>query len=106
LAAGRCVRLTVNTDGSATQNASISQAKIERSITTSNTQAPSLSTFLSNSVKSSDVLTFFSTGGYAPSNGKSTQTYIQSSNNGCCYNKTISSVNYVLTGQTSGPCPF
>ena len=96
----------VNTDGSATQNASISQAKIERSITTGNNQTRPLRIFLSNSVKSSDVLTFFSTGGYAPSNGKSTQTYIQSSSDGYCYNKTISSVNYVLTGQTSGPCPF
>jgi hypothetical protein len=54
-------------------------------------------------VNSSDTLTFTATG-YTPSNGKSTQTYTQNDSTGYCYSKTITSVNYILTGTAGGPC--
>ncbi len=94
----------VNADGSATQTASVTQGKVERSATQTTGVGTPPRTFLSNTVKSSDTLTFFATGGYAPSNGKSSQTYITANSNGYCYNKTVMSQNYVITGQSSGPC--
>jgi hypothetical protein len=89
-------------DGStAIQTASVSQGKIERSITTGS--GPAARTYLSNTVNSSDTLTFTATG-YTPSNGKSSQTYQQHDSNGYCYSKTVTSLNYMLTGTAGGSC--
>jgi hypothetical protein len=93
----------VNPDGSAAQTTTVSQGKVERSTTTSPGQSAFL-TFLSNTVNATDTLTFFATGGYAPSNGKTTQVYKQNDSSGYCYGKTVAAVNYVLTQDAATSC--
>jgi hypothetical protein len=94
-----------NPDGTWGQTTSVSQAKNERTLLhTSATGKPFMSS-LSNSVTSSDTLTFapdFSS--YTPSNGKSKQHYSYSDSTGTCWNKTITSVLYVITGSSGGNC--
>jgi hypothetical protein len=96
---------TANADGSATQNASVHQTKVERILSVGLPGDPFRS-YLSDSVNSSDILTFPASGSppYIPSNGKSTQTYTANDSTGYCYSKTISSLNYILTGQSGGSC--
>jgi hypothetical protein len=51
-------------------------------------------------VQSSDTL-MFTPSGFTPSNGKSRQHY-RSHERGRCYDETIKSLNYVLTGIMKG----
>jgi hypothetical protein len=90
---------TVNADGSASQYASVSQAKHERTQTTSGSTS-----YLSNDVNSTDTLTFPASGGYYPSNGSSSQTYSAGNSAGYCYSKTVASKNYVVTLDSGGIC--
>ncbi len=102
----------VNPDGSALQTAAIKQARIETRIAKGDSDEHDdfgnplggYASFLSNTVESSDTLTFPAAGGDIPSNGKSKQTYIQGNNRGECYAKTIASANYILSGQFGGSC--
>jgi hypothetical protein len=60
---------------------------------------------LSNTVTSSDILTFapdFSS--YTPSNGKSQQQFKYNDSSGQCWNKTVTSANYTVTGTSGGSC--
>ena len=93
----------VNADGSATQNASVSQAQVERTMTQGGAGRPA-SSYLSDRVDSSDQLNFPASGGYYPSNGKSSQTYDAGDSSGYCYAKSIASLNYVLTSTSGGVC--
>lgn len=54
-----------------------------------------------NTVSSSDTL-HITAGGFSPSNGKSRQQYKSLNVDGGCYEKTIRSRNYVVTGSTQG----
>jgi hypothetical protein len=54
-----------------------------------------------NTVSSSDTLTIEGSG-FTPSNGKSHQQYKSLNVNGSCYDETIKSVEYVLTGKMTG----
>ena len=56
---------------------------------------------LLNTVSSSDTL-HFTAGGFSPSNGKSRQQYKSLNVDGRCYEETIRSLNYVLTGKMKG----
>ncbi len=104
---------TANPDGSAVQFVSVKQGKIETRLASGDAdprddrglwQGGGFESFLSNTVESTDTLNFAADGTYAPSKGKSRQTYIQGNNRGYCYAKTITSANYVLTGQFGGFC--
>jgi hypothetical protein len=44
----------------------------------------------------------FTAGGFSPSNGKSRQQYKALNVEGPCYEETIKSLNYVLTGKMTG----
>lgn len=93
-----------NPDGSATQAATVAQGKAK---TLDRHDAGSGSPFhaeSSNTVNATDTLTFFATGGYAPSNGKTTQTYTAHSSTGYCWNKTVSATTSTLTENSGGPC--
>jgi hypothetical protein len=94
----------VNPDNSATQYASVEQGKVER-ITSEGAPDRPFRTYLSDSVTSTDTLTFAPNFvSYTPSNGKSSQTYTANDSTGYCYSKTITSVNYLLTGESGGNC--
>jgi hypothetical protein len=56
---------------------------------------------LLNTVSTSDLLTFVG-GGATPSNGKSRQQYKALNVDGPCYEETIKSLNYILTGKVKG----
>jgi hypothetical protein len=58
-----------------------------------------------NQVNSTDTLLFNSSFQFIGSkNGKSSQQFTYRNNNGGCYNKTFTSANYTLTGDTGGFC--
>jgi hypothetical protein len=90
----------VNANGSATQTASVSQGKFEQ-IDSSGVRGVHLS---SNTVTSSDTLNFLTNGTVVPSNGTSSQTYRAYDSHGYCYSKTVTSRNYVITGESGGFC--
>ncbi len=94
----------VNPDGSAVQTAAIEQGKIEQSTAHTTGQGMPWSRLTSNTVKTSDTLTFPASGGDIPSNGKSTQTYFEHDSDGYCYGKTVSSLNYIVTSQGGSSC--
>jgi hypothetical protein len=83
----------------ATQTTDVSQTKNGNGLDQSRQEASSWS--LLNTVHSSDVLTFVGSG-YSPSNGKSSQQYKSLGVDGPCYQETIQSLNYVLTGKMKG----
>ncbi|HZY96425.1 MAG TPA: peptide-N4-asparagine amidase [Candidatus Cybelea sp.] len=91
--------LTLNYDfvstgtATATQTASVVQTKDEAG-------ANARPWSLLNTVQSSDTL-MFTPSGFTPSNGKSRQHY-RSHERGRCYDETIKSLNYVLTGIMKG----
>jgi hypothetical protein len=87
----------VNADGSATQYTSVAQGKDEQS------RGGFEQSFLSNNVQASDTLNFPATGGFAPTNPATTQTYIENSP-GLCWNKTVSAKNGVVVQQSGAPC--
>ncbi len=89
----------VQSSGSATQNAAIMQTKNGSGL--DQRRRGSGSWLLQNSVNSSDTLTFTSSG-FSPSNGKSSQQYKSLDIQPRCYQKTIKSKNYVITGTTKG----
>lgn len=94
----------VNPDGSAAQTATVSQGK---SLLLDRHEAGSGRPFhleSSNNVDATDTLTFFAQGGYAPSNGKTTQTYRVMTSNGFCWNKTVSATTSTLTEDSGGRC--
>jgi len=96
--------LTLNYDyvvgaSSATQTASVAQTK--RGEGTDESMHPPAWDFL-NAVQTSDTLTFTSSG-FTPSNGKSHQQEVSHNYGGRrCWNKTLHSRNYVITGMTQG----
>jgi hypothetical protein len=93
-----------NPDGSAVQTSSISQGKIEKTAAHATGDGTPFRLTQSNTVTSSDTLTFFATGGYAPTNAKSSQTYTARGSEGYCYNKSISAANGTLISQLGGSC--
>jgi hypothetical protein len=93
-----------NADGSASQATTVAQGKskvVDRHDAGSATPFHAES---NNTVNATDSLTFFATGGYAPSNGKTTQTYRAQTSTGYCWNKTVSATNYLLMENSGGPC--
>ncbi len=92
-----------NADGSATQFATVSQGKHERSRTVFGGGTTS-SSYLDDAVNSTDTLNFPASGGDFPSNGSSTQTYAAGNSGGYCYHKIVASKNYVVTVDSGGLC--
>lgn len=94
-----------NPDGTYGQTTSIAQGKVESTSFHPPASGKPFSTSLSNTVTSSDTITFapdFSS--YTPSNGKSKQQYRYNDSSGLCWSKTITSVDYAITGDTGGSC--
>ncbi|MGA8534285.1 MAG: peptide-N4-asparagine amidase [Candidatus Tumulicola sp.] len=89
----------VQPSGNAIQNATIAQTKNGSGL--DQRRRGSDSWLLQNSVNSSDTLTFTSSG-FSPSNGKSSQIYKSLGVAGRCYQKTIKSKNYAITSTTKG----
>ncbi|MGC1336169.1 MAG: peptide-N4-asparagine amidase, partial [Candidatus Cybelea sp.] len=85
--------------GTATQTTNVLQAKSGSGLNQIRGRASSWT--LLNTVSSSDTLNF-TPGGFAPSNGKSRQQYKSLNVEGPCYEETIKSLNYVLTGKMTG----
>jgi hypothetical protein len=85
--------------GNATQNASIAQTKNGSGL--DQRRHGSDSWLFQNSVNSSDTLNFTSSG-FSPSNGQSSQKYKSLGVDGRCYEKSIKSKNYTITGTTKG----
>ena len=83
----------------ATQTADVLQTKSGSGLDQTKKRAASWS--LLDTVNTSDTLTFKG-GGFSPSNGKSRQQYKSLNLDGACYEKTLKSRNYVLTGTTKG----
>ncbi len=83
----------------ATQTAGILQTKSGSGLDQTKKRAASWS--LLDTVNTSDTLTFKG-GGFSPSNGKSRQQYKSLGVDGSCYEKTLKSRNYVLTGTMKG----
>lgn len=83
----------------ATQTADILQTRNGNGLDQRRHQAGSWSVL--NTVHSSDTLNFTASG-FTPSNGKSRQQYTSQNVDGRCWNKTITSRNYVLTGSMQG----
>jgi hypothetical protein len=89
----------VAASGGASQTTDILQTKSGSGLDQTRKRADSWS--LLDTVTSSDIL-HFSGGGFSPSNGKSRQQYKSLNLDGSCYEKTIKSRNYVVTGSTKG----
>lgn len=89
----------VASGGTATQTAGILQTKNGNGLDQTRKRATSWS--LLDTVSSSDTL-HFTGGGFSPSNGKSRQQYKSLGIDGSCYEKTIKSKSYVVTGSTKG----
>lgn len=90
-----------NSDGTWSQKTSVQQGKVLNHAV--HGPRSSFSSRLSNTVTAADTLTFtpnFTS--YAPSNGRSSQHYRYTDSTGTCYDKTITSVDYVLAGDTLG----
>jgi len=83
----------------ATQTTNVLQTKNGNGLDQGRTNASSWT--LLNTVHSSDTLTF-TAGGFSPSKGKSRQQYKSLGVDGPCYEETIESLNYVLTGKQKG----
>ena len=83
----------------ATQTADILQTKNATGLDQGRHRSDSWS--LLNTVHSSDTLNFTASG-YSPSDGKSRQQYQSQNVDGRCWNKTITSRNYLLTGTMQG----
>ncbi|HET9028819.1 MAG TPA: hypothetical protein VFN49_01470, partial [Candidatus Aquilonibacter sp.] len=94
----------VNSDGSATQTATVSQAKNALIDAHEAGAGAPFHAESSNAVSATDTLTFFASGGYAPSNGKTTQTYRVMNSRGYCWNKTVSATTSTLTQNSGGLC--
>jgi peptide N-acetyl-beta-D-glucosaminyl asparaginase amidase A len=95
----------LNADGTWGQTTSVAQAKNETSGFHPAASGKPFTTKLSNSVTSSNILTFapdFSS--YTPSNGKSQQQFSYNDSSGLCWNKTVTSANYTVTGTSGGSC--
>jgi len=85
--------------GTATQTTNVLQAKSGSGLNQIRGRASSWT--MLNTVSSSDTLNF-TAGGFSPSNGKSRQQYKALNVEGPCYEETIKSLNYVLTGKMTG----
>ncbi|HEY1654381.1 MAG TPA: peptide-N4-asparagine amidase [Candidatus Tumulicola sp.] len=85
----------VGSGNTATQTADILQTKNGSGLNQTPHNVYSWS--LQNTVHSSDTL-HFTASGFSPSNGKSSQQYKSLSIGGACWDKLITSLNYVLTG--------
>jgi hypothetical protein len=85
--------------GTATQNVSIDQTENDNGLDVR--RGAGRSWMLANSMHSSDTLNFTS-GGFTPSNGKSRQQYKSLNVDDHCYNKILTTLNYVLTGTILG----
>ncbi|MBV9333995.1 MAG: peptide-N(4)-(N-acetyl-beta-glucosaminyl)asparagine amidase [Candidatus Eremiobacteraeota bacterium] len=83
----------------ATQTADMLQTKNGSGLDQSRKRAQSWS--LLDTINSSDTL-HFAGGGFSPSNGKSRQQYKSVNVDNSCYQMTIKSKNYVVTGTTTG----
>jgi hypothetical protein len=95
----------LNADGTWGQTASVALAKNETSSYHPPASGTPFMSSLSNTVTSSDILTFapdFSS--YTPSNGKSQQQFKYNDSSGQCWNKTVTSANYTVTGTSGGSC--
>ncbi|HEX3456323.1 MAG TPA: peptide-N4-asparagine amidase [Candidatus Baltobacteraceae bacterium] len=89
----------VASGATATQTADVLQTKSGGGLDQTKKRASSWS--LLDTVNTSDTLTFKG-GGFTPSNGKSRQQYKSLNLDGACYEKTLKSRNYMLTGTTKG----
>ena len=89
----------VASGGTATQSADVQQTKSGSGLDQTKKRASSWS--LLDTVNTSDTLTFKGAG-FTPSNGKSHQQYKSLNLDGSCYEKTLKSRNYVLTGTNKG----
>jgi hypothetical protein len=89
----------VQSSGNATQNAAIVQTKNGSGL--DQRRHGTDTWLLQNSVNSSDTLTFTSSG-FTPSNGKSRQKYKSLNVDGRCYEKTLTSKDYAITGTMKG----
>ncbi|MGA7201594.1 MAG: hypothetical protein WBX26_07180, partial [Candidatus Cybelea sp.] len=85
--------------GTATQTTNVLQTKSGNGLNQLPGRAASWT--LLNTVSSSDTLNF-TPGGFTPSNGKSRQQYKSLNVDDRCYEETIRSLNYVLTGKMTG----
>ncbi|MGC9991140.1 MAG: peptide-N4-asparagine amidase [Candidatus Cybelea sp.] len=83
----------------ATQTTDVVQAKSGSGLKQIPGKASSWSSL--NTVSTTDTLTIVG-GGFTPSNGKSRQQYKSQNVDGPCYEETIKSLNYILTGKTTG----
>jgi hypothetical protein len=94
-----------NADGTWGQNTSVTQGKVETASYHPATSGKPFTSSLSNTVTSSDVLTFASDfSSYTPSGGHSKQQYNYNDSGGSCWNKTITSASYTITGSSGGSC--
>lgn len=89
----------VATSGSATQTTTVLQTKNGSGLDQTRQKASSWSSL--NNVHSSDTLTIRG-GGFTPSNGKSRQQYNSLNVDGPCYQETLKSLLYVITGKIKG----
>lgn len=89
----------VGSGSTATQTADILQTKNGSGL--DQTRHNAFSWSLLDTVHSQDTL-HFTPSSYSPSGGKSRQQYKALNVGGSCWNKTIRSLNYVLTGSTQG----
>lgn len=94
-----------NPDGTWGQTTSVMQAKNETTTVHPPANGKPFTASLSNTVTSSDVLTFASDfSSYTPSNGQSKQQFNYSDSSGSCWNKTVTSANYSVTTNSGGSC--
>ena len=89
----------VAASGKATQTTDVVQAKSGSGLNQVPGKASSWSSL--NTVSTTDTLTIVG-GGFTPSNGKSRQQYKSNNVDGLCYEETIKSLNYILTGKMTG----
>ncbi|MGA2761083.1 MAG: peptide-N4-asparagine amidase [Candidatus Cybelea sp.] len=85
--------------GKATQTANVVQAKSGSGLNQVPGKASSWSSL--NTVSTTDTLTIVG-GGFSPSDGKSRQQYKSQNVDGPCYEEAIKSLNYMITGKTTG----
>ncbi len=94
----------VNPDGTATQNTTVAQGKtkvLDRHDAGSGAPFHAES---SNTVNAFDTLTFFTDGTYAPSSGKTTQSYRAQTSTGYCWNKTVGATTGTVIENSGGRC--
>jgi len=95
------IDFTQDSSGNITQTTSVDQSKEVRTLSHLGPRQTS-SSILTDEVKSTDTLSIPANGPFGNSNAKSSQHYFLVGSNGLCYNKTITSLNNVLTSSMQG----